>query len=498
MTTTRSFANNSITEDEEEEIEAKNQNETKDLLDSNFNKKKYSIEMQKIKVTTTKTKEDIAATVIQSAWRMFKYHHQFHLLFSHYKKLKQREFKPFLTIFLLNSQVGNERRLFLYKEMKKSLRLYSLLPFRYKLVSYDCFKLTDQLCIPQKMDADVLIAFVKKMMEPTMRNILYEWLIVTRKRKREEKEEFRLDRMSTIRFKLYYSVFMMWRRITAQKRFQKIPLSGQMECYDHYVNKKNMKEKKREQAANQKKTNLKRRALFAIRNNYIERTEYRESLRKADEDKIKRIMNNALLSWNKFIAQNKSQNHATSVILKSWYKIASIKHNLKILCNSFAARHNFYVKRHALSAFIKFRKANLMIRIYKRENMLKHKSLGLWFCWSLLGNDDEKSLCLALHAWSKYTKGRKAWNNFIFNNIKLSDYDVLKKKALSALRKQPIYIIPKMITNQQFKNESQVILNRSLDRNIKQQTFLLLDSSTNINEEITSRRRAVDVREYFM
>ena len=60
------------------------------------------------------------------------------------------------------------------------------------MVTFDCFRITDQLCIPLSIRQNKLIAFVKKMMAPTMRKLLLEWLIITRRHKIEEKEAFRI------------------------------------------------------------------------------------------------------------------------------------------------------------------------------------------------------------------------------------------------------------------------------------------------------------------
>ena len=462
------------------------------IQNQNFFDNKCKLAIEKLLADDEHSLEIKAAVIIQKNWRLYKSRKCFRTFIA----LKRRNISPFFGILLLNTNISSDKKKKFFDSLKTNPYVKRMLPGNHKLVSSEYNYITEQLCVPKAIDEQKVIMFVKKMYTSLMRKMTEEWLFIAMRSKHEDKKNFKLDVMNRSRFGSFYYAFIMWRKYTADKRNKNIKSSAKIEPFKKYETIKSKKLKIIENAEEQKNKMIKKRVLNALHNNIIQEAQKTKELADADQFKNSQLMKLTVNAWNRYINNNIVNTNTKRRVLFNWFKYSSKKKHLRMVKEAYKSRHEYFMKRKGLSAFIKNRRAEQIIKVYRVNELKKHSSKALWFIWCLTGNKYEESFTLAFNAWLSYTKRRKAWINFVYNNMKQSVYGTLLKKALGSFKKQKAYIVPRSLTSQAFKTESEIIYTKSFKE--ESSTFKLPSCDTVSQDEHSNTNSGEEFMKAFL
>lgn len=447
------------------------------------------------------SKEDSSAIIIQKTFRMYRIRSFFLMFRKQFRHVKTVTERPYFVAFLLNSHATSANRKELY-ESQFSRTLFCHKVFKgYEHPPFHIFTITDQCLIPPSIDSNVLGQFVKTFYRSCINKIFQEWRFIARNQifERKHKERSDFDVLSRKRFGNEYTCFHLWYRYTKTKKKKVLKHSAHVPQWDHYMKLVEKKQSIYRDALNIRQNNMKKLVVQALLNRVIEKREEQEVLQEADKFKLKRNMLFALSAWAHYIVLRHNRINTLRSIMRQWFGISQQSKHLSNAKSAFVARHAYFMKRAGFTAFVKNRRISQITSAYLYCRIQTKPSLALYFLALLHHEDDVAPFYLAMHIWASFTRRRKKWQQFLFNDIKTSDYDYSKKKALAALRKQrsPFPLIPVTLGSPQFQQDTLYLYEYVMKMKTENEEIFLLSSDEEARKEVSESTNSRQQREIF-
>ncbi|OHS95424.1 hypothetical protein TRFO_10587 [Tritrichomonas foetus] len=447
------------------------------------------------------SKEDNAATLIQKTFRMYVIKRFFTIFLKQYRHVKYTTMRPYFIAFVLNAHAHSCNRRKLYEEQFKRTLFCSRIFHHYYHPSYEVFSATDQCLLHPSIDGETLRRFVKKMYHSRMKQLFSEWHLIARKQRVEKNymRKLRIDNLKRLRFGGQYVCFIIWHRFTQLRRNKPYESKAILPQWNHYMLILEHKAAKLRNADNQRLMSIKRAGVQALMNIVIERREEEMALRESDNFRMKKSMLFALSAWAHYIVIQRGQVNTKRTVLRKWFGGIQLNSHLRSLSKQFEPRHALYTKRRFMSILIKNRKISQITNAYIYCKMQTKPSLALFFISVLMKDDHKYSFYLAMHAWTLYMRRRKKWHQFVFQNIKSSDYDITKRKALAALKQQttPVPQIPISLISQPFQQETLYLYEYVMKSKADDEQIFLLSDNEKAKEEVKKTKEATHLRNLF-
>ncbi|OHT15225.1 hypothetical protein TRFO_14246 [Tritrichomonas foetus] len=447
------------------------------------------------------SKEDISAVIIQKTYRMFKIRTFFINFLKKFRQVKIMTERPYFIALLLNSHASKCNRKKLYEtQFSKTLFCHKILK-GYHHPIFEVFTITDQCMLSPDIDGNRLSIFVKKIYKPIVQNIFSEWRLAARRESNERKLicNNETDVLLRKRFGNEYISFSLWFRYTQQKRKRNLNFTGRIPQWDYHMMLKNKKLAKYQKAAEIHLDNKKKLVTQALLNLVLAKKEEEAVLSDADRFHIKRNMMFALSAWAQFIVIQRNKVNMQRAVIKKWYYCvktdALLTENLKI----YKPRHEYFQKRWGLSAFIKNRRISQITNVYLYCKLNTKPSLALFFIATIQNDNNVASFYLAMHAWTVITRRRKKWQQMIFQDLKASNYDYTRRKALAGFRKQvvPITSAPSSYISQRFQQETIYLYEYIMKMRSDYEQVYLLSSDENAKKEVQNAQNLAQQRKIF-
>ena len=450
------------------------------------------------------SKQNAAARIIQKTWRMYSRRRVFVTIFDNFISMKRNRLRAYFYVLLLNTNIkdGNYR-LKAYQHMAKQFRIDRVFPKEFISVDFHTFRVTELAFIPKSMKPNVLCTFVKYVCRNLMKNVVWEWRVMISRRKQKEelaRPDFNYGALVRLEQRPTYIAFVLWRTWT-QNKYKNIKPRQSFPELDNYMKTLQAKQQKIDNADQTKLNFIKKNALQALITHMRESHIEQQNLLQSDAFRLRSIMKHGYKAWTTLINDNCQKIVLKHNIISHWRKYAvDSAYNKKLLALG-KQRHDYFLKRKGLSVFIINLKAASVTRTYMACRVQEKPAQGYQLIYAFMNNRDEYLFITAFSEWSKYVKRRRMWHRFLFQNIKTSEYDVTKKKALAALRKKaPPYITPQQMTSNIFQQETMLMYDRVMKSppNDKQIYLLMSDKDAKVAQRNASTARTKrDAREYF-
>ena len=505
------------------------------------------------------SKKQGSAVLIQSTWRMYKLKSVFKIFIQKYRILKYKiEFPYFAALALKSRIVGIDRKQLFEKLVSHSIwNPHVLYKNKYRPSSFQNFTNTEQFLCPTCISDKNMIRFVRLCYQTLLRRYLFEWIILTKKTNRKRRP-FRLDSNARLEFGVEFNAFHMWFRYTKVKIFKRKEKSDRLRkarftCFDEdpcsnisFISKEkhstsqtssssddsqfsistyqrsyeksqspyfnstaevptwpNYEVSVQTQRAREQKADLYREK--TIKTNVIQslsilrfhRKQKSDSIRTADLFYQRRNMGFAYLAWQSYIQNNNSRSNILRSILKSWFFIAKRKRHFQKLYNLFQERHKIYEARKLLSALIKNKKISKIQEVYLYSKLQVKHSLASWVIFTMMNDKNEAPLSLALHAWIQYLRKRKLWHNFVFLDLKNSQYEYLKQKGFYTIINREYSPVNASLISESFKGQTVQLAQQVKYSKDDQSPVYLLTSDHSVQEKLNKAKTSYERREIF-
>lgn len=490
--------------DEAEDETARSSVLVQALLVDNVGSDQYSKLKYQLANKGNEARLNAAATKIQKTFRMYIIHSKYHYIYDSLIRAKRNLTRAYFNVLFLNTNLKDqEYRSNAYKHLVKEFNSRRAFPPNYKSVSETTFRITGQAYIPQKINEQHLVSFVKFFYAKLCRDIIMEWRIAVSKEKsrRELLNPFDFQRYRKFHSNVQFVCFGLWRGWVQNRKYGKIRTPYSYPEWSNYMKHREAKFGKIAKADQKRKDFVARNALQALSQHMRDRHQLQQDLIASDNFRLKQIMKLTYQAWTRVILQNTQRLILQHNIIQKWRTLTTVNMNLKRLLKIAQDRHNLYLKRRTLAMFVANIRAAGITRAYIYCKLQAKPSLGLSFVYNLMKNDYEAALSSAFAGWSAYVRRRRNWHRFLFQNIKTTEYDVTKKKAIAALRKKgPPYLTPQLFTADVFKQETLLMYERVMkSAGSERQIFLLLNDkeATTAQRNVSTAKNRVDSREFF-
>ncbi|EAX94851.1 IQ calmodulin-binding motif family protein [Trichomonas vaginalis G3] len=490
--------------DEAEDVHGGTSLMVQSLLDENASSDKYSRLQYQLANKGVEALQNAAATKIQKTFRMYVIHKKYRNIYESLIKAKRNLTRAYFNVLYLNTNMGSQqRRSGAYKQLVQEFNSRNSFPRNYKSVSELTFRITGQTYIPREINEQNLVSFVKFFYAKLMRDVLMEWRIALSKEKsrKELLNPFDFQRYRRFHSNVQFIAFGLWRGWAQNRAHGKIKVKYVFPEWNNYMKHREAKFGKIQKADQKRKDFIGRNALQALSTHMREKHQLQQDLIASDNFRLKQIMRLTYQAWARTILQHTQRLILEHNIIQRWRTLAATNSNLRKLLKIMQARHELYLKRRTIAMFLANIRACGITRAYIYCKLQAKPSLGLSFVFNLMKNDYEAALSSAFAGWSAYVRRRRNWHRFLFQNIKTTEYDVTKKKALAAFRKKgPPYLTPQNFTADVFKQESLLLYERVMKSNgTERNIFLLLnDKKANAAQRnISTAKNRVDSREFF-
>ena len=451
------------------------------------------------------TKRNAAARIIQRAWRAYKGRRVFTTIFEKFVLMKRNRERAYFNVLLLNTNIKDgPYREKAYLHMAKQFRIDRVFPDNFVSVDPHTFRVTGLAFIPDKMNPKTLCSFVKIASMELMKNIIDEWRIATIRQKKRRalfSPVFHYDLVQRMDMPKTFIPYKLWRAWVQNRKTHKVANKYNFPEWSNYMKLLASKEAKIKRADEEKLNTLKRNALQALITRMREKKQEQSDAISSDKFRLKVIMNQAYKAWTTVIHRRCQKLVSQHTIISKWRRLAARNGYLRKLLKVGRERHEYYVKRKAISRLIMNITAASVTRAYMYCKIQAKPAMSMSFMYALKGEREQVLFITAFSGWAKYVKRRRAWHQFVFQNIKASEYDVSKKKALAALRKKtPPYITPQTMISSLFSQETMLMYEKVMQSpGNDRQIFLLLNDkdAAATQRNVKTAKNKHDTRELF-
>lgn len=447
------------------------------------------------------SKEDASAILLQKTYRMYRIRRYFANYYRQFQHVKKVTMRPYFIAFVLNSHATNCDRRKLY-ETQFSRTLFCNKIFKgYTHPPFEVFTVTDQCLLSPYIDSSVLSQFVKKFYHSLILKAFLEWRLIARKQVLDRKMRANkdIDIIKRHTFGNEFVCFNLWYRYTKRKLKKKMNANARIPQWDYYMNLIEKKNARYQKALEIRLTTIKKMAIQALLNRVIEKRDEENVLIDADKFRVKRNMLFALSAWAHYIVIRHNRVNTMRAILREWFCLIKQRIHFRSLLKKFEPRHSYFSKRAVFTAFMKNRQISQISSAYLYCKIQAKQSLALYFLAVLTHDDNMAPFYLAMHAWASFYRRRKKWQHFIFQDIKTSNYDTVRRKALSCLRKQNSTVLPLLpnFTSHHFQQETLYLYEYVMKMKTEYETIFLLSSDEEAKEAVANSTSTSEQRELF-
>ena len=446
------------------------------------------------------SKEDNAATVIQKTYRMFSTRRLFLIYLKQYRRFKLNAIRPYFIALLLNSHVSSVNRREMY-ESQLSRALFIPRTFKnYTHPPFNVFTITGQTLVHQDIDDRSLCRLVKATYSPLVGKLFNHWRSIARQSKTKNMmfAKGKFDFLKRKLFRYEYICFMLWFRYVKLKKEGSVEAKEFIPDWQNYMNIVDEKNKINQKADNVRASKIKKTAIKALLKLVKTRRQERLALNDAYHIRMKKNMHLALQAWVVFIEKQKTKTNTTQIIFRKWFGHIQTKKHLKFLLKVFGPRHEIFIKRRCFSVFSKYRKISQIQNVYTYSKIQTKPSLALFAIASLQNDDNKSSFYLAMHAWASFIRRRRKWHNFVFQNVKTTDYDAMKRKVLAAFRRKKAPLqIPISFTSGKFRSETLYLYEYVMKSDNKNDKIFLVTDDEKAKEAVRNASSYTELRNIF-
>lgn len=441
----------------------------------------------------------IASGIIKTAWKQYMMRQRFHHFINTLERLKFARMRPFLNSWMLLTDIRSFNRERCFSDVIKSSFNINRNMLRVKNVSYDTFYLIGLFHIPNELSEARIFKIVKMAYESSVSRVFDHWRLYTRRSKHKRTIK-NFDRRANVQFSFLYKSFHMWNKLTRLKNARSDSSHNFME-WKAFLDKKNRKERRLANATEMYRTNVCKRALVAFKDRLASKSHKNTAMQIADASRNKLVMQAAYYAWIKYISDQKIKLKVKRTVITSWLSVLYSKKHPKIQLEVFHNRVNYRRKYYGLSAFIKNRKISHVCTAVALDKINKCPAKALWFVYTLRNDVAHYSLCFAFISWKRIIRGRRFWSRFVFQDLKSSEYDFLKLKALNAFRMQKTVLRGQSFLSTNFRGKSHKIFNDINEQTDDRSNFFLLltaETETSISNDVKTSVTSASQRELFM
>lgn len=418
---------------------------TTDLLLIPKKNLEYEQLRKQIQTRRRKTRDDIAAIMIQKTWRMYRVLKRFRSFFSAFLKSRIEKERMYFNIILLNSQVHTVNRNERFSQIQHHSTFCPKLLFHYDKATTSLYAHTGLYAISRNIDQNKIICFVKKVYAASQRRVIEEWYIAARRIRKDKKacEKFQLDLMSRKRFGNFYVTFNLWRKWTKIRRCRIDKLTHEIPQWNHHLVILRKMKRLEEKAENQRMKSIKINAVEALRNAVILRRTYKEEMKKAAQSNLTHQMKYALSAWMRYIVQLQNKGSTTRLVFRRWLQAVQRRKHTELILATFNKRHEYYQKRRIMHVFLKNHKVTGVLNLYQYCRIQQKPSQALYFISEIRNDSNTCALTLAFSGWMQHVRRKRRWQHFVFHDKEVSEYDQLKELALNGFRDlsvQPAFV----------------------------------------------------------
>ncbi|OHS96643.1 hypothetical protein TRFO_37139 [Tritrichomonas foetus] len=458
---------------------------TKNLL---FPGVDYELEKLRASISNQKNLSQLnnSALLIQSTWRMYKIHKKYRTFFENYKYVRIGNLTPYYNLIILQSFLPHPKRNLLYKQIINSrlLKIKTSTKMFY-CPSFESFTVTNLILIPKSIPEQKLVKFVKLVFASSLRKIFTLWRLQNAKSRDEKKfkNNFQFDEMSRRRFGNLYVCFQMWHKYTRQKKPQRSihKIRGaNLPQWNHFIEVQTAIKNRIHKADQFRNITLKANAFQALNYLVIQRKREVLTMNNAIDRSNSNRMKLALRGWMKFLVENDNKITSMRFVLRRWLGAVNRRKHLNLLYEALKKRHEMYVKYRALSVFEKNKRICEVCQTHSYIQIQKNPSLALYFVAVLQKDQISEAISHTFYAWLTLIRRRRHWHQFVFENIRVTDYETAKRKSMAGLLKRtaPPTITPVSWRSNKFKRESLDLYYRVSDGELEgTNMFLIVDDS---------------------
>ena len=480
-----------------DEFDKKASSKPINILQKGTNTNSFRDTKKQILLSENKTLQDIAAMTIQAQWRKYKTHMKFRHFISVFKKLRLLRLHPVFNVLLLNSHVGAESREKHYDLIKQDNLVFRKFNLTTKKSSFAFFSLTDIMFLPLTANEKKYTILYKAVSKPLLKDIFLNWRITAR-RMRKTKNVTNYSRLCSLNMGSFFSAFEMWHKYTLNKRGK--TNSFEFPQWSGYLKSSLTAANIVKKADNKFIQTLRQRAISALIENVKTKNSILQSYKDADAYRNRMALKRGSIAWSKYILKKKESETLKRTTLLNWFSLIQAKKHNMMLTNAFNERSIMLKKRYAFGAFLKNLKIQKVLRFNSTIKISNEVSLALWFAYALMKNDDNRALACSIYAWKKYTKGRKMWTHFMFNDIKSSEYMPLKRKVLDIFLKKKVQKVTsdiRVFNSKPFLVESMTMYESVMTATDDRKDFFLLLDDPSVAGDISNANTAVKQRNVF-
>lgn len=444
------------------------------------------------------TDMDIAASIIQNCWRKYRVKSYFIRFIRKYKAIHQRSYSSFFYNLAIQRSTDPEKRKRFFAIITRRLLWGRKLALNYHQLSFEHWNVCNLYLVPNYIDDEKLVQFVRKIYAQRMRNMLLEWLVVTRRnaKRRAAVDNFHIINSNHHVFKKLYAPFLLWKIITKNLYFDRSEFNHipEIQNYNEYLI---IQEKKKKDADKQHLVFVGKRVIQALYNKKLQKYADREQEKFGDEYNIKRCMKYSLKAWISTITYQKELTKTKMLALSKWHNVTNSKRQLLKLLDMFQDRHRQYQKLYILNIFKKNLHINTILHTHGYIKIQSFPSLARFFAFTIAGNESLACIASAMYGWLVYVRRRKNWQYFVSANIINTNYNHTKGKALAALRTRRFAPHPYGFVAPHFQMQTYKVYKTAINHQLS--PFLLLSGpeSAEIEAKISSAQTRYERRETF-
>ena len=444
------------------------------------------------------TDMDIAASIIQNCWKKYRIKSYFLAFIRKYKAIHQRSYSSFFYNLAIQRMTDPEKRKKFFDIIARRLLWGRKLSRDYHMLTYDQWNVCNLYLVPNFIDDQKLVQFVRKIYYQKMRTMLLDWFIITRRnaKRRKVMSNFHIVNANRSELKQLYVPFILWKFITKNVYFDRTEYTHIPEIQNYNQSLINQ-EKIRKNADKQHLFFVGKRVLQALFQKKLQKYHDREQEKFGDEYNLKRCMKYACKAWIRTVSVRKDMIKTKTLALSKWHNVVNSKQQLQKLLKMFEERHKVYLKLFMLNVFKKNLQINTILHTHGYIKIQALPSLARFFVHAVAGNDTLACLSSALYGWLTYVRRRKNWQQFVAANIQSTNYNHTKGKALAALRFRRYPPLPYGFVAPHFQMQTYKIYKAAVNHQISPFLILSNPESSDIEEKIKNAKTKYERREMF-
>lgn len=475
---------------------------TTNLLIPKRENQEYETLRQEIFHSMYKNKEDTAALKIQNTFRMYVIKNKMINIINSHKKARNKKIHLFFNLMMLNSTNPRIDRRKIFQEVITHAAYLRKFYRGYKPATNEVYAATGMMAVPPFIKGDTLIKFVYLAYGSRLRSLLEEWHAAACKSRLISKysKNFKLDKMSMLRFGIYYRTFAIWLNFTRVQRNRKLSTID-IPQWNIFMKGRLRKQRQIQKASDFRRKTIGENAVQALRNVVLSHRHYKKFYDQSIQFDNKKTMKYALSAWIKYLILEQNKSVTMRFVFRRWLQSVQRRKHLIMLSKALTKRHEYYQKRLIVDILSKNRKVSQCLNMYQYLRIMQKPSLALYFVSILRKDIYSEAISHTFTAWIGLVRRRRRWLHFVFMNEVTSEYTPKKRVFLAALRHYASpTLTPICLYSGRFKKESMFMYQKVMNEKVDPSSIYLIvngDTPDEVKKAASKSKTQNQQREIF-